>query len=418
MVTKKNINTKIIILFLLFSSFTFTSQFKSKIYALTPAEVFNDEFDQFFYDFLDKTGGNSFAMALINDTDLVHMKGYGDKPGLDTVYQLGLISQLFTATAIMQLYEDGLIDLEDDVNDYLPFNIRHPDYPDIPITIKNLLTQNTSIRDSELYWNLATTGDNLTNIIYELFHEDNAVTGVGWHEEEPGTLITWCSLGYDLLAFVIEIILSTSLMQYLNENIFTPLEMTSTKLNFTEYDEDKLPIPTVITNFNNLTYPHRNYDGRGGVGWRTTIEDFYKYVYCFMHGAYNGISILKQTSIELMLTDYGDSVGLGFLLDFRDFLAGRTSNVCGGLPWAPSLGCSSFFYFDNESCFILLGGYQILHSGFQDDAERFYNFMESSLMKLKQSVEETNHDIFIISTVLCFIGILVNLRRRNKKITL
>ncbi len=55
------------------------------------------------------------------------------------------ISKTITATAVMQLWEQGLFELDDDVNDYLPFNVRNPNHPDVPITFRMLLTHTSSI---------------------------------------------------------------------------------------------------------------------------------------------------------------------------------------------------------------------------------------------------------------------------------
>ena len=414
--TKKNrkIILEITLLLSLIFSLTFTPISSPNVKALTPTEVFDEEYDQYMNDFITITGGNSFAQALFNDTELVHLKGYGDKPGLDTVYQLGLISQLFTATAIMQLYEEGFVDLYADINEYLPYSVRHPNYPNTPISIKMLLTQNSSIRDSEPYWELTMAGGNFTELMYEFFHEDNAAVGSGWLSYKPGTVIYWSSLAYDLLAYIVENIVSKNFTQYVDENILIPLGMVNTKSNFSEYDESRLATPIVITNYSNATLPNRNYDGRGGVGWRTTIEDFYKFVYSFMHGSYEGISILNQASIDLMLTDYGESIGLGFLLGFRGYKAGRTSNIQQGPPPLPSLGCYSIFYFDDSVCIISLGGYHILHSELQDDSERFFIFVESALNELRQPTDSTDYDFAFLPVGICFLIIMLLLQRRNK----
>ena len=48
----------------------------------------------------------------------------------------------------MQLFEDGLFILDDDIDEYLPFNVNHPDYPNIPITFKMLLSHTSGIKDN------------------------------------------------------------------------------------------------------------------------------------------------------------------------------------------------------------------------------------------------------------------------------
>ena len=62
----------------------------------------------------------SLAAGIVVNDSLVWAKAYGEA-SLDTVYLIGSITKLFTATAIFQLYEQELIDLEDDINKISPF---------------------------------------------------------------------------------------------------------------------------------------------------------------------------------------------------------------------------------------------------------------------------------------------------------
>jgi CubicO group peptidase (beta-lactamase class C family) len=88
------------------------------------------------------------VVALVKDGEIFFTKGYGyanlekkipvvpDK----TLFRVASISKLFTGTAVMQLYERGLLDLNKDINQYLKrFQIENP-YPE-PITLANLMTQ-------------------------------------------------------------------------------------------------------------------------------------------------------------------------------------------------------------------------------------------------------------------------------------
>jgi len=58
---------------------------------------------------------------------------------------IGSVQKVFDATAVLQLYDKGIIDLDADVNTYLPFSLRHPQYPDIPITLKMLLSHRSGL---------------------------------------------------------------------------------------------------------------------------------------------------------------------------------------------------------------------------------------------------------------------------------
>ena len=387
--------------------------------AETLEEVFNDEFDQFFEDFMSYTGAQSLAMALINGTEIVYVNGFGDQPENETVYQMGGVSRIFTATAIMQLNEDELIDLETDISTYFPYYIRNPNYPSAPITIKQVLSYASTIRDTEEYWEKVIDEEFIfADMFYDFFHPNGSEYGTTWFNIMPDTMYDeWrrSSLSYDILAYIIELITGKNFTQYVNENIFLPLGMENTKLSYIEYNETVLAAPPlVITDYANITIPRRNYDGRGSVGWRTTIEDYMKLVYSFMHGSYNGNSILDQTSINLMLTHHADESGFGFTDNLFVWERwGMCSNIA-GLELG-SIGSFCIMYFDDKMGVAILCNSHFLHSELQDDSDRCFYFINDSLARLISTPNKTNNEMLSSLVVFFLISISIVLKRKRSK---
>ena len=128
------------------------------------SEENTDAISDFLFDlyigFLMKIGHRpSIATCIIHDDEVVWSKGYGyyDLENLkptteDILYLQASVSKTVTATALMQLYEKGLFDLDDDINDYLPFELRNPNHPDEHITIKMILSHRSSLADDNVYW--------------------------------------------------------------------------------------------------------------------------------------------------------------------------------------------------------------------------------------------------------------------------
>jgi len=92
------------------------------------------------------------AACIVKDDKIIWKNNYGyanieqEKLVSDsTLFYIASVSKTFTATVIMQLWERGMFELDDDVNDYLSFNVRNPNHPDIPITFRMLLTHTSSI---------------------------------------------------------------------------------------------------------------------------------------------------------------------------------------------------------------------------------------------------------------------------------
>src|SRR5215212_10076235 len=111
--------------------------------------------------FLDKELGKEMkkhhiagaAVSVVKDGELFFAKGYGDADlenhipvdPEQTIFRIGSVGKVFTWTAVMQLVEQGRLDLDEDINTYLDFRI--PDTYPQPITLKHLMTQPAEFED-------------------------------------------------------------------------------------------------------------------------------------------------------------------------------------------------------------------------------------------------------------------------------
>ena len=90
-------------------------------------------------------------MAVVSDGKIVLLKGYGladvaSRRPIDperTTFRVGSLSKLFTWTAAMQLVEEGRLDLDRDINDYIDFKI--PERFGKPITLRDLMTHTADV---------------------------------------------------------------------------------------------------------------------------------------------------------------------------------------------------------------------------------------------------------------------------------
>ena len=99
------------------------------------------------------------AVAVVRGDEVVFATGAGwadIEQGIrvtpDTVFMLASVSKTVTCAAIMTLVEDGLLDLDADVNGYLPFEVHVPHAPHVPVTMRMLLTHTSAIRDRYKVW--------------------------------------------------------------------------------------------------------------------------------------------------------------------------------------------------------------------------------------------------------------------------
>jgi len=206
------------------------------------------DIDQQLQTHLKEGGLPSFTVGIVVKDELVWAKSYNGVAGTDTVYIIGSVSKPFTATTILQLYERGLIDLDADVNEYLPFPVRHPQFADEPISVRTLLIHQSGlsmdVEDYRRFQNPDKTISEYVNHVlgvdlpelnldlYPLraeFLEALLIPGGEYYSKEvwsetPGAY-QYSNIGYGLLAYIVECVTGGSVEDYLRINIFEPLEM-------------------------------------------------------------------------------------------------------------------------------------------------------------------------------------------------
>ncbi|MFX1379734.1 MAG: serine hydrolase domain-containing protein [Promethearchaeota archaeon] len=263
----------------------------------------------------------SLTAGIVINNSLVWVNGFGDQPNLDTVYMIGSITKTFTAASILQLNESNLLNLDDDINYYLPFSVRNPYYPDISITPRMLLSHTAGLQ-TNLYWSLEYYFNNQTidwinqNLGYEIIAFSDRPTledflngslnpagdfynAYNWYNK-PGREFHYSNAGYQLLSFLIEVITNQTLEQFIYENIFVPLNMTNTGFFYTDFI-DNHAIPYEWKDNSNFEFPLYNINVSGAGSIRSTILDMAKYMICFMNlGFYNGIQLISPESVALM----------------------------------------------------------------------------------------------------------------------
>ena len=301
------------------------------------------------------------SISIVKDDNIVWEKYFGyaniDENitvNEDTIFILSSVSKTITATALMQLFEDGLFFLDDDIDDYLPFQVNHPDYPFIPITFKMLLSHTSGIKDN---WGVMPyyDGDSELELGYyleqyltpngEFYSANGSFTNL-----EPGTNYAYSNNGAALIGYLVEEISNQPFNEYCNDNLFIPLGMDNAFWFLSEIDDlNQVAIPYKLVTGNGNTcyeigcgiYDESNpcfcdsqciyyedccldYDevcGENGVGSSGTLEALYHYGYSdypsgqlrtssnnlakfisayINDGVYNGVRILDSETISLI----------------------------------------------------------------------------------------------------------------------
>ncbi len=164
--------------------------------------------------------------------------GTGHLPGSDNItastpLQIASVSKTFTAMAVLKLWQDGKLNIDDELSTYLKtFN-----YPGV--TVRNLLNHRSGLPNylyfmEKLGWDEKITVSN-EDILKYLVEKKGAIENVG----APGKHFTYCNTNYALLALLIETVSGKKYPEFMQETFFTPLQMKNSFV-FTGTDSGKI----------------------------------------------------------------------------------------------------------------------------------------------------------------------------------
>jgi CubicO group peptidase (beta-lactamase class C family) len=267
----------------------------------------------------------SLSAAVVKGETLAWVDGYGlaDREknipaDPDTVYMLASISKTFICGALMQLWEAGSVDLDGDVNDYLPFPVRNPRFPHSKITPRMLLTHTSSIKDRWSIWgpirDPKPTGyvhGDATITLHDIL-AGYLVPGGDYYERSnnftpnpPGHSYLYSNLGADLAAYIVEHMSGQLFSEYCMENLFKPLGMTDTGYHLADITTSNLAMPY---KYNFVVGEYQPYYQFGYPDYpcgalRTTANSLSIWLRCFMNkGSIDGTTILKPSTVEEIFT--------------------------------------------------------------------------------------------------------------------
>jgi len=391
--------------------------------------------DQLIQEYVNKgyiPGGVFFAAR---DNQIIYNKAFGykipDKKTTykkDDIFRICSMTKAVTTVAIMQLYENGKLGLDDAVKDYIPafaktqvldtFNEKDSTYTTVPVksplTIRHLLTHTSGIAYGDFY----------PGKIQAVYKKNNML-GVGlshpsWTTEEfinrlaavplvfqPGDHFMY-GLNMDVLGRIVEAVSGEKLADYFRKHIFEPLGMKDTYFYLPKEKQSRLaPIYSYDANGNfqllnndpivyNPDYPKNADIGHyaGGGGLSSTALDYAVFIEALLNnGIYKGARILSRKTIEVMTSDQmislnqqgkgfssrpGETYSLGFALRTEPG-KGINSKSPGTYEWSGYF--TTKFFIDPKEDLVFVGMMQI--HGFQHN-----EFWDRLTAILYSSIEE------------------------------
>lgn len=285
------------------------------------------------------------ALAIVHEGAIVHARGFGvadrdDRPVTpDTPFILGSLTKTVTATVVLQLVDDGRVQIDTPVRRYLPwFAVRDP-RASARITIRELLNHTSGIPKSAGL---------------QLVRGEAAVTPAQQERlmdhvrlaHAPGTRFEYSNANYWLLGLVIEAVTDTSYADYVRSHIFTPLRMTRSFTDESNAERSGLADGHRVW----FGYPRAEelpfYWRELAVGYLiSSANDMAKYLLAQTDGgAANGVRLLSPQRLhEMQAPPPGSPYAMGWLAGVVDSVpvlwhTGAVANYHGDMLLVPSRG--------------------------------------------------------------------------------
>jgi len=281
-------------------------------FELVISEIQTTPVDLFIENMMDIYPIPGLAACVVKDGEIIWTGSYGwayidDVEVTDeTIFSLASISKTVVGTALMQLSEDYIIQLDNDINDYIPFWVRNPNHPNLAITPRMLLAHTSSIRGWQVVQYIG-PGDSPIPLGY--FLENYLVPGGQYYSNSnfysfaPGERYEYCGVANSLAAYLVEAVVD-SFPIHCQEQIFQPLEMNETGW-FLEDFEDTMDIamPYDWNGYNYIQYGHYGQPYYPAAQLRSSTLQMARFLIAIMQGGeIDGVRILESLTVELMTT--------------------------------------------------------------------------------------------------------------------
>ncbi|WP_289645384.1 serine hydrolase domain-containing protein [Maribacter aestuarii] len=322
-----------------------------------------------------------FSVAIIAEDNVIYNKGFGFSDSknnkeykTNTIQNIGSIAKTLIGISLLKAQELGKLNLDDPINKHLPFEVINPNYPDVPITIRQLATHTSSIVDDEENYLKAFILENdevkeeeetafthfqksdkrisLKDFLQACLSQDGKwFTKKMFSENIPGTEFEYTNFGADLCGLVIAEATGMSYKDFTERYILNPLSMNDSGWSIKDVDSLKrskfyLYKGQKIADYTAITYPN------GGLF--TSSEDLGKFLSELMKGFDGKGTLLNKKSyteyfkkqFENPLNESG-RINLGLFVEYNNDFVGSNELFIGHN--GSDFGSFAIMYFNPET---------------------------------------------------------------------
>lgn len=179
------------------------------------------------------------VVSVVSTDSLLLSKGYGSSDSINqtqissnrSLLQIGSIGKVFTTIAVLQLVDEGRLDLDKDINSYLA-DVNIDDSYDEIITLRQLLSHTAGF-DERLIGYAARSKDKIEPL------KDHLIRRMPKRYVKPGIEISYSNYGYALAGYIVEKISGISFTDYVHQKILQPMQMNSSGYNVQSFDRSQ-----------------------------------------------------------------------------------------------------------------------------------------------------------------------------------
>ena len=244
------------------------------------------------------------SIVVVNDNKIIFEKGFGysniEREQLatpDTVYRVGAISGVFTASLILKLTELGEIQLDDNIEKYLPeLGFQYYDNQKYTITIQNLLTHHAGLPISRFEGSWREQETDLQPLLAQL--------NDSYASYPPNTIYAYSNIGYSLLALIVERVTRMSFVEAMRQYVLQPLAMHNTDIRYSKKIQSKLATAYKKDETHKLLFPR----DIASLGIYSNAKDMSKLLRMMLESGDK--TVISKASVESMMHAHNANVAL------------------------------------------------------------------------------------------------------------
>ncbi|MGQ9679162.1 MAG: serine hydrolase [Candidatus Bathyarchaeia archaeon] len=271
-----------------------------------------ESLDRFIFDKISESKLPGLSIAAVKNGEIIYKKAFGFRDlskGLaatpETLYCIGSVTKSFTCLAIMKLQEEGLLNVEDRADRFLPFKL---EVKQEPVKIWHLMTHSSGIPALAYAESMIRSAMKSADRWLPMIGYDSMFTFLdeaeSWAHSKPGEKWFYLNEGYILLGHIIEKVSGEPYTSYVKKNILIPLSMMRSLFMKEEVDLDpNVATPYIVTKEGERipsTYPYGAILSDGGL--ISNVEDMARYIMMYLdYGMYKETRLAREDSIREMM---------------------------------------------------------------------------------------------------------------------